>query len=617
MLQRLVHRGPDDEGLHIETNLMLGARRLAVIDPEGGHQPISNETGTVWVVLNGEIYNHRELREELMQKGHRFTTRCDTEVLVHLYEEEGIDGVHRLRGMFAYGLWDRERGRLLLVRDRLGIKPLYYSRRALQDGHAGLVFASELPALMAAIGRPRVRLSAVAEYLGLLYVPASESIFDDVEELRPGELLLAAGDRIETRRYYELRPPAGVSGGQSASGLEERFIGVMREAVKAHLISDVPLGLFLSGGLDSGMLLALMRAVISGPIKTFTLGYEDAADQGFDELAAAQYLAERFETDHTAERLRPDVVRLLPQIVRAMGEPLADSSAIPTYLVSAVARRAVTVALGGIGGDELFGGYPRYLGIEAAARYARVPRPMRAWIASSVAPRLGEGDGGRDQRGRAKRFFLHGHAPLAEQYRRWMTFLPNDWGMTAFTPEFEEAISEQRLGAGLITAFDRWASTVPADRAMGCDLQTYLPDDLLKMGDRLSSAHSLELRVPFCDHLVLQFALQIPAAIRLTGWRLKGFMRKALQPVLPGEVLARPKLGFSVPLARWLREELQVMVRDLLTEDRIRRRGYVKPEYVTWLIEEHQTGRRNLADPLYALLVLELWQQELDAGGLG
>lgn len=613
MLNRLVHRGPDEEGRHRERGVGLGVRRLRVIDPEGGRQPVVNETGAVRAVLNGEIYNYRELREELVRKGHRFASHGDTEVLVHLYEEEGEAAVSRLRGMFAYALWDRERETLWLVRDRLGVKPLYYA--ILPDGHGEsghVMFASELPSLLAGLPERAIRPQAIADYLAFLYVPGPETMFQGVYQLRPGELLKIRGGRVECQRYYQLEQVVPRFRWSSEAEATDYLLGLLRDTVRAHLVSDVPLGLFLSGGLDSGAILAFMREATNGPIRTFTIGYESPADQSYNELDAARGLATHFGAQHTEAILRPDAVSLLPQLVAAMGEPFADSSAIPTYLVSEVAKRSVTVALSGIGGDELFGGYPRYLGLRLASHYVRLPWSVRSWAAAQAASRLTEGTGGRDQMGRLKRFLADGHRPLDEQYLRWTTFLPPEWGPAAFTP----ALRDLAEGAGPERAyrvlFNEWPSPEPADRAMGLDLQTYLPDDLLRMGDRMSMAHSLELRVPFCDHHLLAFALAVPAAMRLSGWRLKGFMRRVLTSVLPRPILSGAKQGFRVPLARWLREELREMVNDLLSDEAVRRRGYVCPEYVRWLVTQHERGTRNFADQLYALLVLELWHRGRD-----
>ncbi len=609
MLTRLVHRGPDEEGRHQEPGASLGVRRLRVIDPQGGRQPVTNETGRVWAVLNGEIYNYRELREELIHKGHRFVSHCDTEVLVHLYEEEGEGAVHRLRGMFAFAVWDQERESLLLVRDRLGIKPLYYTIQPIAEGQRRVVFSSELPSLLGVLHEARIRPQAILEYLTLLYVPGPETIYEGVYQLRPGEAIRVAAGRVECQRYYrpeEEVPRYAVLSEEEAS---DRLLALLRDTVRAHLVSDVPLGLFLSGGLDSSTILAFMRQLVPGRIRTFSIGYDSPADESYNELAAARLSATRFDTDHTEERVRPDVMALLPRVVAAMGEPFADSSAIPTFLVSEAARRSVTVALSGIGGDELFGGYPRYLGMRLARHYARLPEAARRLIASTVAPRLGEGLGGRDQVGRLKRFLMDGHRPLREQYLRWVTFLPAEWGLSAFAPEALEACRVHEPMRTYESLFDHWPSAEPADRAMGLDIRTYLPDDLLRMGDRVSMAHSLELRVPFCDHVLLAFALGLPASVRFSGGRMKGFLRKTMSPLLPQEILAGPKYGFRIPLARWIREDLREMVRDLLSPQAIRRRDYLNPAYVQWLLHEHERGARNFADQIYALVVLELWHQ--------
>ncbi len=612
MLDRLVHRGPDDEGSHCGTGVALGVRRLRVIDPAGGHQPVRNETGSVWAVLNGEIYNYRELRRELIQKGHRFQSDCDTEVLVHLYEEEGPEAVYRLRGMFAYAIWDRERDLVLLVRDRLGIKPLYYS---VQPGNAGathrVLFSSELPSLLEGIPDWRIRPQAIADFLSLLYVPGPDTIVEGVCQLRPGEALKIVRGQLEFWRYYRPEEEA-VSQVETLQGDQRaRFLSVLRDSVQAHLVSDVPLGLFLSGGLDSASILACMREAIPGSIKTFSIGYDAPEDQSYNELKAARFLATHFGTDHTEAVLRPDAVSLLPRVVAGMGEPFADSSAIPTYLVSEVARQSVTVALSGIGGDELFGGYPRYLGLRAGARYAALPVAVRSWIASCAASCLPDGSGGRDVRGRIKRFLLDGDRPLDEQYLRWTTFRPAGWDAPLLAEELRSAAVDSSALRTIRNLFERWPSLEPADRAMGVDLQTYLPDDLLRMGDRMSMVHSLELRVPFCDHHLLAFACSLTAETKLQGYRLKGFMRSALQDILPKSITSAPKRGFMLPLARWLREDLREMSLDLLSDEAIRRRGYVNPAYVQWLLAEHQSGRRNFTDQLYALMVLELWHRQV------
>ena len=604
MMQKLTHRGPDDSGTHIEPGVALGARRLQVIDPVGGHQPLENENGTVWAALNGEIYNYRELKEELWGKGHHFSTDCDTEVLVHLYEQYGEDMVHRLRGMYAFAVWDRQSQSLLIVRDRFGIKPLYYS---LTD--VGVIFASELSALVSAHESISIRIEAIQQYLQFLYVPGPQTIFEGIQQLNPGTMLTITDGKIVTRQYWSGREERQHQiSSPSQFDWEESFRETLKESVQAHLVSDVPLGLFLSGGLDSAAILAMMRALSNGTIRTFSIGYDAEEDRDFNELDAARALSVHFGSEHTEERLTPDVGRLLPEIVAAMGEPFGDSSAIPTYLVSEVARRSVTVALSGIGGDELFGGYPRYLGMRLSAHYQRVPYAVRQWVAAHAAPRLPEYGVARDRVGRVKRFLQGGALSTKEQYLQWMTFIPLEWGNSAFSEDLLEQVNLGEVQSGYQDIFSSWPSGDPADCAMGLDIQTYLPDDLLRMGDRLSMAHSLELRVPFCDQRMLAMALQVPSNVRFSGGKLKSLMRKSLANMLPSNILNRPKQGFMIPLARWLREDLKEMRNDLLSDSHIRRRGYMDPKYVQWILHEHDTGSRNFSDQIYALLVLELWQ---------
>lgn len=613
MLRRLIHRGPDDEGIYRQPGVALGARRLRVIDPDGGRQPVRNESGTVWAVLNGEIYNYRELRQELVNKGHRLMSRCDTEVLVHLYEDEGFEAFRRLRGMFAVALWDHERRAAWLVRDRLGIKPLYYAIRPCETGRgASVVFSSEIPSLLEALPDWRLRSEGVAEYLMHLYVPGPGTIINGVHQLCPGEAMRISGGRVELLRYYRPEETLHLHEPWTIKDADEEVLHTFQETVKSHLVSDVPVGLFLSGGLDSASLLAVMAKEHREPVKTFSIGYEHPSDRSFNELESARFLADHFKTVHSETILKPDAVTLLGKVVAGMGEPFADSSAIPTYLVSEVARQTVTVALSGIGGDELFGGYPRYLGLRTAAHYQRIPRVIRERMAQ-WSHHICEQGTARDQAARLKRFLGDGHLSLPEQYRRWTTFIPAEWDGMLWGDRLEAMFVDDRPIGQAEVLFDRWPSSDPVDRAMGVDLQSYLPDDLLRMADRMSMVHSLELRVPFCDHHLLAAALRIPSRVRLSGWQLKGFMRRMLRGLLPDRILRAPKQGFMVPMARWLREDLREMTHDLLTDEVLKDRGYVKPAYVRWLLEEHESGRRNFSDQLYALMVLELWHRGLRA----
>lgn len=611
MLPALRHRGPDDEGRYLSRNVGIGARRLQVIDPQGGRQPVSNETGTVWVVLNGEIYNHGALRDELIRNGHRFSSHCDTEVLAHLYEEEGTAAIKRLRGMFALALWDRERETLLLARDRMGIKPLYYAiGDGKGDGRFHLAFSSELPSLALALGRSEPEPDALFEYLTWLYVPSPRTLYRGIQHLLPGCLLQYRRGQMQILRYAAIDEPAGRPTWSSIAEAREQVIELLRETVRAHLISDVPLGLFLSGGLDSSAILAMMRQVIPGTIRTFSIGYAEASDQSYNELERARAIAAHFETTHTESVLAPDITSLLPRIAADMGEPFADSAAIPTSLMSQIAKQSVTVALSGIGGDELFGGYPRYLGMKALGPYLSLPRSVRSALSSVATKCLPEGTDGRDQTGRLKRFLRFGAGDPVEQYLSWTTFIPPEWGTEAFESDFLAQIPGYVVSTRSRALFEGWPVRSLPDRAMGLDLQTYLPDDLLRMADRLSMAHSLELRVPFCDHQLLEFAKTLSTSARFDGWRLKGFLRAALRPWLPAFVLEGPKLGFRVPLARWLREDLRELLQDHLTATSGLLRRILRPAYLRWLLDEHLSGRRNFADQLYALLMLEVWMAQ-------
>jgi len=593
MVRSLVHRGPDDEGRYVENAVSLAMRRLSVIDVAGGRQPIWNEARTVCVVMNGEIYNFQELRNALITKGHRFDTKSDTEVLVHLYEDYGEACVEHLRGMFAFALWDRDRQILLLARDRLGIKPLFYAREG-----GRFWFASEIKALIAGGVERTVSAQALQQYLTFLYVPSPATIFEGILQLPPGHILTLTRGEMRIRRYWSLRsdPEAADLGAKEA---EERLLAHLKDAIRLHLISDVPLGVFLSGGMDSSTLVALMRTVSGSRIRTFTIGY-GGADESYNELTFARLVAERFGTDHHEEILEPNAVDLLPRIIQAFDVPFADSSAIPNYLVSQVARRTVTVALAGHGGDELFGGYPRYLGLRAGALYDRLAAASR-WIPESLHS--------DNWPGRVRRFLEAGTLPVEERYLRWITFLPPKWGEEALTPDTLARAGPNTPEQVYRQLYRAWESSDPAERAMALDVQTYLPDDLLVLGDRMSMAHSLEVRVPFCDHVVAQFALGLPARDRFRNGRLKAFLKKTLAPFLPVEIVTRSKQGFKVPLARWFNADLKEMVHELLSEETIRRRGYVRYPYVRWLLQEHQSGRLNLTDQIYALLVLEIWQR--------
>ena len=588
MSATLVHRGPDADGVFVDDSVGLAARRLSIIDLAGGDQPIANEDGRIHVVQNGEIYNHEELRPRLERAGHRFRTSCDTEVLVHLYEEEGDDFVRSLRGMFAFALWDGRRRRLLLARDRFGIKPLVY-----RHVNSELAFASELRALP----RGEIDLDALEAFLAFNSIPAPLTIFRECRKLPAGHLLAWEGGDVRVTRFARPAPaPADELRREDDAELVEELRARLRDSVRAHLVSDVPVGVLLSGGVDSATLAALAAQESGEPLRTFSIGFEERT---FDELAGARLVAERYGTRHRELVLRPDAALLLPALAEAFDEPFADSSALPTYLVSQLAAADVKVALSGEGGDELFGGYYTYAADLLALRAggaARLARPLVERLPSSTAKASFDY--------RAKRFVRAAHLPPLERHHTWKEI---------FAPD---ARAEVR---GVRSSFDpvdvlrsRFAETEEAPllaRLQDVDLGVYLVDDLLVKTDRASMAHSLEARVPFCDSVVSNLALALPDRHKVRGLSKKVLLRRAAAPLLPRAIVRGRKRGFSIPAAAWLRGELEPFARDTLSGDRLRRQGFFEPAVATRLLDHHLAGREDLSRQLWGLLAFTLWYE--------
>jgi len=604
MCDALFHRGPDDQGIFSEKEVTLGMRRLAVIDCQGGRQPISNEDASVWIVFNGEIYNFHEIRSGLARRGHKFTTSSDTEVIVHLYEEYGEECLNHLRGMFAFAVWDREKETLFLARDRLGIKPLFYTF----DGKC-LVFASEVRALLSAgISTDGLDPGALNDFLTYLYVPAPKSMFRSIRKLPPGHTLTYCRGKIRIRRYWNLHLQEGHSRltGRREAEYREEAESLLRESVRMHLVSDVPLGAFLSGGMDSGSLVALMSEYTAGPVKTFSIGYGEE-DASYNELDSARMTADFFGADHHEFILQPDVVSLIPEIIRAMGEPFADSSAIPTYLISRETKRYVTVALSGIGGDEVFTGYPRYLGVRLSRIYDSVPYSVRRYLFSPLAGRLPESTRSRNVAGWIKRFVRGGLMDPVSRYLSWISFFSPEMKGALYSDDFKDLLVScdetdiHRTFMGQETKLDE------VQRVSYLDLNTYLPDDLLFMGDAMSMAHSLELRVPFCDHHLIEFMINVPAKIKMNGWHLKGMLKSMMKDVLPREILMKKKQGFMVPIGAWFKRDLQGFVRETLLSQQAMGRGVFNAGFVERMIEDHFQGRQVLTHQIWALLTFEIW----------
>jgi asparagine synthase (glutamine-hydrolysing) len=575
----------------------LAMRRLAIIDVGGGDQPIGNEDGSVQVVQNGEIYNYRELRELLTRRGHSFRTRSDTEVLVHLYEDEGSRFVESLRGMFAIALWDARRRRLVLARDRFGIKPLFYR---LEDG--ALSFASELKALLRQPGFSReVDLEAVEAFLAFNSIPAPLTIFRQARKLPPGHLLVwdaSAGEAsVSIERYARPTPvPSGQTRRESEAELAEELRARLRDSVRAHLVADVPVGVLLSGGIDSAMLAALAASEGSGQLKTFTIGFEEGS---FDERAQARLVAERYGTDHHELVLRPDAAELLPLLAESFDEPFGDSSAIPAYLVSKLARGHVKVALSGEGGDELFGGYHTYVADRLAARVGGL-----AWAARPVVERLPSSSARVSFDYMAKRFVRGAHLPPLERHHAWKEIFSAD-------DRAELLATDRRSGFDPISLYRaRYVETAGAEplaRLQDVDLGLYLVDDLLVKTDRASMAHSLEARVPFCDQVVAELALALPDKLKVRGFQKKRLLRRAAAPLVPPELVRAKKRGFSIPMAAWLRGRLEPFAREVLSPEAVQRQGFFRPDTVTRLLDAHVAGREDHSRQLWGLLAFSLW----------
>jgi asparagine synthase (glutamine-hydrolysing) len=611
MNDTLVHRGPDSAGLHVEPGAVgLAMRRLSIIDVRGGDQPIANEDGSVWIVYNGETYNFRELRADLERRGHRFQTHTDTEAIVHAYEEWGDDCVTRLRGMFAFALWDARRRRLLLARDRVGEKPLFYT---VAEGQ--LLWGSEIKALLRhpAVER-RLRPAAVNHFLTYLYVPEPLTMFEGIEELPAGHRLVAEAGRVRVEPYWQLRYEVerAMSLEQAAEGLRAH----LDEAVRMRLISDVPLGAFLSGGIDSGSVVALMARHSNAPVNTFSIGYATGGE-AFDERAYARELAERHATQHREFEMRPDLVAIAPELVRAFDQPSADSTAIPTWYLSKYTREHVTVALSGLGGDEVAAGYERYRGALLGERLGWVPGWLRRGLLRPLADALPDPRSGSPWAQRAKRFARAMELPFDERYFELVAQSARAEREALLSPEIRAQIDLDEPRSHFHAALAPVRAAHPLNRALFADLKLYLPGDLLALTDRISMAHSLEVRVPFLDHVLLEFAARIPPEYKLRRMERKHVLKRAVRDLLPASFFSRRKMGFSAPLAVWFREELRPFVEDTLSADAIRDGGVFRYEAVRRILDDHYARRANRDNQIWALITFTLWQQRYLGKGRG
>jgi asparagine synthase (glutamine-hydrolysing) len=595
MCRVIRHRGPDDQGSLVAAGVALGMRRLSIIDLAGGHQPISGEDGSVTVVFNGEIYNYREIQAELEAKGHTFRTSSDTETIVHSYEEYGAACVDQLRGMFAFALWDESKRRLFIARDRLGKKPLYYTLTR----QGTLIFGSELKSLLQHPETEReIDKEALDTYLSFGYVPDPLSIFRGIFKLPPGHHLTFAEGRVHIEEYWDLHYEV-VAQRPEEDYLEE-LRSLLDEAVRLRLVADVPLGAFLSGGVDSSTIVGLMSQHTSQPVKTFSIGF---AEDGYDELKYARLAAERFGTDHHEFIVTPEICHIVDELAWHLDEPFADSSAIPTYAVSKLAREHVKVVLSGDGGDELFAGYSRYGIDRSRSGFSRLPRVVRNGLMQPLSRNLPHGAWGRN--------YLHNIAldPL-NRYLDSISFFSSLSKRSLYSSGFRSHLNGHNKAAAI---FSQYAGSVtsgePVDTLMYLDTKTYLPGDILTKVDRMSMAVSLEARVPLLDHKLVEFVTKIPAGLKIKGPVTKHIFKRAVRGLVPDEILDRPKQGFGLPIQKWINQELRGYIRDVLFDQRTRERGYFNASHVGLLYNEHDRGRRDNTGQLWTLFMLELWHR--------
>jgi asparagine synthase (glutamine-hydrolysing) len=599
MCDLLAHRGPDGSGIWTSGHAGLGHRRLAIIDlSDAGKQPMSTSDGQVWLTFNGEIYNFLELRAELESLGHRFRSQTDSEVILYAYREYGVECINRLRGMFALAIWDQPHRRLLVARDRLGKKPLFYT-----SDSDGIAFASEPKAFLADPSfSPAANPEALSAYLTYQYVPAPMCAFAGVHKLPPAHYLVVEDGRVTVRRYWKLSYAAksNLTEAEAVDELRSR----LREAVKIRLVSDVPLGAFLSGGIDSGSIVALMSELGAAPVRTFSIGFEE---KEYDELEYARLVANRYETQHREFVVRPNALEILPRLVWHYNEPFADSSAIPTYILSELTRRYVTVALNGDAGDENFAGYERYRANVLASRYDEIPPMLRRPI-DLVARMVPASGTSGSVMSRGKRFLEALGEGRERRYIRWMSHFHPLLKAELCQADFQEAAGPDPSDI-LLRSYA--ASDAPdfVDATLDVDVNNYLPDDLLVKVDIATMAHGLEGRSPLLDHPLMEFAASLPSRFKMNGGIKKYILKEAVKPLLPKEIIERPKMGFGVPLEHWFRHELKELAHDVLLSDSLRQRGYFHERVIRRLLDEHTRGVRAWHYQLWNLLMFESWHR--------
>ena len=597
----IMHRGPDEDGFFIKENVGLAMRRLAIIDLKGGQQPIFNEDRTKAIVFNGEIYNFQEIKKDLEKRGHKFYTNCDTETIVHLYDEYGADCVQHLRGMFAFAIWDETDKSLFIARDRMGKKPLLYSHQPNGD----LIFGSEFTALLAhpALSR-EVDMEAIDAYLSFLCVPAPLTAYKQIRKLEPANWMRWKNGEIETKKYWS--PNFSKKIKITEEEAIEETTRILRESTKLRLISEVPLGAFLSGGVDSSMVVALMAQESSQPVKTFSIGFEE---QDFSELKYAKIVAEHVGAEYNEFIVKPDALEVLPTLVEHYGEPYADSSAIPTYYVSKETRKHVTVALNGDGGDESFAGYERYAAMRLAEKYYKIPEILRKTFVENAVDLIPTSEIKRSRARDLKRFVKAASLPKVERYFRWVSAIDRKSKAELYTEDFARQTDIYNPADFIGNWFAKSNGSGILDATLLTDQMTYLPNDLLVKVDIASMANSLEARSPFLDHKVIEFAASLPENLKMKRTETKSLLKKAAARLVPSEVIYRRKMGFGVPVGNWFRSEMKDFLISILLSEKSLNRGIIKPEVMKRYVSEHTSYEKDYTYQLWTLLMLELWFQ--------
>jgi asparagine synthase (glutamine-hydrolysing) len=602
MCHSMLHRGPDDQGKLIMGPVALGMQRLSIIDLKTGHQPIGNENGSVWIVYNGETYNYQELQERIIARGHRLNTKSDTETIVHLYEEYGTDCLRFLEGMFAFALWDHERQRLFVARDRMGEKPLHW---CVANGH--FIFGSEIKAILEHPDAPKqLNAEALQKYLALEYVPAPDSMFAGINKLPPGHFLLVENGQVKIKSYWH---PEESNHKMREREAQETLLEQLEESIRLRLISDVPLGVFLSGGIDSSLIAALAARNLNQPLKTFSIGF---ADQSFDESEHAAAVAAHLGTDHHVEIFDPHTgLQMMEQLDSFLDEPLADASIIPTYFLSKTARAHVTVALAGEGGDELFGGYPTYQAHRLAQIWTAIPASLRTSVLEPAIRSLPVSHANLSFDYKAKRFIAGAALPPVRRHLQWMGSIPLIEHAALLHPELLALSGSDHLYPELGRALSNGSDVIST--IMQLDINTYLPNDLLVKSDRATMATSLELRLPFLAFPLVEFALNLPSHLKVRGSTTKYLLRKIAAPLLPASILQRPKKGFGIPVAKWLTHEFKPLVDELLNPEFIKMQQIFLWPYVNQLLEEHLNHRVDRRKELWTLLMFQMWWRKFFA----